>query len=471
MMRAAASFLVVFAALAMIAIAVASGGGDASSDDAVLSPKVATLMDTPAPYKTFGPSAPTPTREPERGDLETTLIDVETGGTLALWKATERVGTAAFSPDGRWLVFGRGDQEKADTWQLYRIDLQSPNLEAEYLVSGFLSSSISPYSNRGDLAFWDTDSGRLTVMSAEGTMHQLARPGYLTSWSPDGLWLTYGARYTADDEPMAQYLVNTETWRERTFGASLPCGCDANPRPGWAPDSRRFIYTYIAGEGWENREFVSGVYGLDGELLTRVEPNLGWSADWLDASHYLFKAESPRSAGYSDIYGVDINTGERELLFESLSDSLGLFSPDWTRYAAQSGQVRIISRDGQTSQGIAGNLVTWSPDGRYLLTYFDASIGRFILVHSADGERLLASIPVAGFRAEAAFAMDSRFLAYVKSLDDAATGLPSDSNDIYVVDLETGEEQLMAHDLRGDIYCLAWSPDSRFLVVGYSCGL
>jgi hypothetical protein len=38
------------------------------------------------------------------------------------------------------------------------------------------------------------------------------------------------------------------------------------------------------------------------------------------------------------------------------------------------------------------------------------------------------------------------------------------------MDLAAGTTRQVAHDLRGVINCLGFSPNGRYLVAGYSCG-
>jgi Tol biopolymer transport system component len=202
-------------------------------------------------------SQPTPTPPPAQTALpQTVLFDLTSGRSLPLAPPGERSGSIAFSPDGRWLVYyARLGTRESPSYNIYRIDLTSTGLEAELFYEGGSFGRLvypSVFSSRGDLAFFDRDDDGESwpaVMRPNGSVHRLSNRGHVTSWSPDGRWLTYEEPYREDADgneiPIAQYLVDTETWEERKIGESGACHCDGNPRPVWAPDSSKFIYTYL----------------------------------------------------------------------------------------------------------------------------------------------------------------------------------------------------------------------------------
>lgn len=471
-MRGFAGFLTVFATFIAITIAVATGGRSTEpppqNSALVTSPAVA---GTPLPYNTFGPTAPTPTLEPQRGRHETTLIDLQTGSSVALWAHDEQVFRPVFSPDGRWLLYTKSAQGSTQL-DIYRVDLNSPDLQPELFRAGILPPLVPSYSSRGDLVFMrrDGDKSMPSVMTQGGTVHELAMPGHPTSWSPDGRWLTYEAAYESEDAPIAQRLVNIDTWEERVIGASKPCGCDANPRPSWAPDSRHFIYTYILGEIGEEARFISEIQAVDSSEPSAIEPGANpWSHDWLDGTHYVERVPQPDSALRSDFYSVDLATGERALLFESITiTGVTQFSPDLRHLAYQNGRLRVLDLEGGAVT-LDGSFRAWSADSDAILSYAGGSdCGPAFLLFGLDGERILCA-PSFDNQDGVAFALGLEMLAYLQTENPGMSDRLI-SNDVYVMDIETGLSRLVARDLRGYLSCLKLSPDERFLVVGGFCG-
>ncbi len=335
-------------ALCIVAIITATSG-DNARPEAALAPSVTlapppVATEAPATPGSSGPRlphppAPTQTVEPGRGLQETTLVDLQTGQTTPLWQDYERVGRIAFSPDGRWLVFYRSRGSDDSSFQLYRMDLQSTDHRIELLAKGFLYSSGS-LSSRGDLAFAQPQpdgSFRTAVMLPDGTVHELGSAGHFTSWSPDGRWLSYEAPYEAEDQPMTQYLVDIQTWKESGIGASLPCNCDGNPRPIWAPDSEHYIYPYITGEVGSDRHTAYELRTAGNDAQTR---SIDRAVAWLDSQHYVERIGGNSPDSPVQVSSVDIETGQKTPLFPTVSGrAFGIPAPDWTRYAGGSSQL------------------------------------------------------------------------------------------------------------------------------------
>ncbi len=464
-------------AFCIVAIVTASSHGGKRPDTALAPSATATLPLTaatqtpsPTPPASSGPllphpPPPTPTREPGRGLQETTLIDLQTGQTTPLWQDDERVGRIAFSLDGRWLVFYRSRLGADSSFQLYRVDVRPTSHQIEPLAKGFLYSNDA-FSFGGDLAFAQPQpdgSFRAAVMLPDGTAHQLDSPGHFTTWSPDGRWLSYEEDYHPDDSPMAQFLVDTETWQEQRIGASKPCHCDGNPRPIWAPDSAHYIYPYITGEiGVDSR----GVYELR-EPLSGIAPRLIDRADgWLDSQHYVARVPSGNGDNSFGFFSVDVDTGESIPLFMST----GHPSPNWTRMAVgYSGGLQVVDRDGNATP-VGGEFRGWSPDGRYLLTYdANSDCGSAFVVYGPNNQRI-GCAPVSADSSTWAFGFSDDSFAYISASGEAVIN-PNIGGDVYVMDLTTGTARQVAHDLRGVTNCVAFSPDGRYLVAGYGCGV
>jgi len=412
-------------------------------------------------------SQPTPTPPPAQTALpQTVLFDLTSGRSLPLAPPGERSGSIAFSPDGRWLAYYQqhGDIEMP-TFEIYRIDLESPDLKPELIYEdGFLFGFLEAFSSKGDFAFIAMDEERTrwpAVMRPDGSVYRLSNPGHITSWSPDGRWLTYGDFYQGEDEdgentPITQYLVDTDTWEEREVGDSGPCNCDSNPRPIWAHDSSKFIYTHIEGE-FPDSYSVHEVHFPDGRTPVEIEDDRGW----LNAERYITRVYDEDTY---DVVAVDFATGTRTLLFEDNPRGRSLWMSPAEPLFFTEGQ--LLNTNGDVVASVPGGYRSWSPDGQHILTFSNGtSCGRGYRVQAKDGE-LIGCGPYDRRGSPFDYDLKDDAFAYV-----VPTILEIEfAVDVYVLDFATGELALVAEDFVAASTCIELSPDSRFVVIGHACG-
>jgi Tol biopolymer transport system component len=118
---------------------------------------------------------------------------------------------------------------------------------------------------------------------------------------------------------------------------------------------------------------------------------------------------------------------------------------------------RLIYRDRATSWIQAED---WSPDGRQILAFrsvAESDAGELLLISAEDGgARLLKSFadPATGVSGGACFSPDGRYVAYQLWRESP------DNNDIFVIDVATGEEHPLVATPTND-EMLGWAPDGR----------
>lgn len=416
----------------------------------------------------IGRPAPTPTPD-ATAPPQTLLIDLESGRSVQLTPPGERSGRVAFSPDGRWLVYYKvhGPPER-QTFDLYRIDLAMPERNADLLYERSLFFDFpDAFSSTGDFGFMTMDDDRTrwpAVRRSDGSVHRLANPGHVTSWSPDGRWLTYEEFYQEDADgneiPIPQYLVDTHTWEERKIGESAACHCDANPRPVWAPDSSKFIYTYLVG-GIPDIEAISEVHFPDGQPPVEIER----SHEWLDAERYITRADDEASNAY-DILAIDFATGTRTALIEDNPRGRSLWmSPAHDLVFAEG---KLFDTNGDVVASVPGGYRAWSPDGQYIVTFSNGtSCGRGYRVQTTEGELVGCGPYEPEWSPWEGFDIQNDAFAYgVTTRPEVEFAVNA-----YVLNFATGELTLVAEDFVAASTCIELSPDSRFLVVGHACGL
>jgi len=173
------------------------------------------------------------------------VIVQEVGGARRTVPTTAGNGqhiTPAFSPDGRYLAFGRLTEAGSS---LFRADVAQMCC-VERLTAGRFPANLSPtYSPDGRrIAFVSSRSGvpQIYVMAADGTDQELLVPydfgatgaSYAPDWSPDGTALVFH-RMVEGSPQLFVYSLGSRQLRQLTSQGR-------NEDPSWAPDGRHVGY-------------------------------------------------------------------------------------------------------------------------------------------------------------------------------------------------------------------------------------
>jgi len=145
--------------------------------------------------------------------------------------------------------------------------------------------------------------------------------------SPDGQFITFLKPY----KEVRNIYVKT---REQAFEEAKPITADERPVSGyfWSRDSRYVLYIQDKG-GDENYHIYRVDPTADPEKNTGVPPAQDvTSIEGIRANIYALPKDSPqeiivglndRDKAYHDVYRIDLNTGDRELLFENTEKMAG----------------------------------------------------------------------------------------------------------------------------------------------------
>ena len=223
-------------------------------------------------------------------------------------------------------------------------------------------------------------------------------PGYF-AWSPDGSTILYwadGLDVVDEDYECQRNLPFTfcgqRIWSAASDGSEPPRmigdpSLDARA-PLWTPDGESIIFAgSAAGSGTDHRIYRMdadganveriGDLGGDGRSLSR--PSLSPDGTQL--------AVTIDNGTTDDIYLVDLAAGDESLIASGDESKFGpLWSPDgsllayttmhpWSVDALQRVMLYDVASGETISLGEPGEVVSWSPDGRYIATWLDGVLG------------------------------------------------------------------------------------------------
>ncbi len=250
-------------------------------------------------------------------------------------------------------------------------------------------------------------------------------------------------------------------------------GLEDDPSPSSSQPSGKIAFVSFRDDDGVREIYVmdadgSGVTNLTNNPAADLDPD--WSPDGTQIVFASDRDDNPH------LFVMDADgSNVRQLTFGAGFETSPRWSPDGARIAfSGSGNIVVMDADG-------GNRVTvlqteadggpcrtgsfpggWSPDSSHVTYYSSSSLQDVTQVCSiaADGSDLqvLVNEPP-GSHTEPVWSPDGRFIAF-RSVRDS-------NHDIYVIDLESGEERRLTDHLATDIEP-DWSPDGEWIVFGSS---
>jgi Tol biopolymer transport system component len=280
--------------------------GDGASYPAAVSPDGGTLL-----------AIAVREQEGEHGE-QMVLVPMGGGAPRPLGPASSRARSAAWSPDGRWVVF---ESDRASFRDLYRIGPDGSGLRRlTENREGNFDPAVSPDGRWIAFASSRDGDAEVYVMRADGggqrRLTAFHRDDWGPRWSPDGRAIAFLSNREGADRV---FLVSpdgtglrklgagtdgAEPWQEadpawspdgtrialtrhvrpgeshvrvvdlRTGGAREVRVAAAASQPAWSPDGRHLVFT--AGSGGDAELWVARA---DGSRATRITRSSG--ADWL----------------------------------------------------------------------------------------------------------------------------------------------------------------------------------------------
>jgi TolB protein len=312
------------------------------------------------------------------------------GGRFALALGHQGPDQLAWSPDGKWIAYSRGERE---LWLM-----KADGTDAHRIATLGISPSWSPdgtklaYEGGAGLDFGE-GAGKIVIANADGSDPRVVTSGYDPAWSPDGGELGYAYREGIS-------VVGVDGLNNRVV---IPDGY----APAWSPDGGRLAFVKSSGLG-PSSIMVANADGSDARTLVKSDvyaDNLSWSPD---GSEIAFTGEGGCSRDRSTRTVCEIHPdGSDELPLRP--DLQAAYSPAWGPKPGQllfvQAIVNRVSGVGATSTVLSSRLVLW-PGMRTLATVSPTPI----LVSTSAGRQVAWIDPGGAVRA---LAVSSRVVAAI----------------------------------------------------------
>lgn len=413
---------------------------------------------------------------------EVRLYDLDSGRETLRIPAS--VGKLRWSPDAKSIVIiasGAIHIHDAKTGARLREFKQAAGRDFDLSADGRLLVSLS-WADKGDgpLIVWDVASGRerYRLMNYRWGTARFSPDGKhlaVSGWAKDltlldretgkvvrefGMPWTDQIGFSADGKMLAAYATSIALWDVAT-GRRLPGSADPIMEVShlrFADGGKRLIGIAETVMSWDT---------ATGKELRRtpVPPHQ------FPISLSLSPDESLVAGQKSDkrIFLADSRSGKEIRTFDSDDWAVTLFSADSQRLVTSGGgPLRVWNvRTGKMERRLPGteneSPQAFSADGKWLLTHDDATnpkrpIRLWNIDHGQEGQALLGSRALRGYRPATAFSADSQWLAIV---------LPaSDGQQIEILHTVSGKESRSWTVPKGRLGCIAFSPDDRMLASG-----
>jgi eukaryotic-like serine/threonine-protein kinase len=336
------------------------------------------------------PNAATQTRAPRSS------ADMRIGRVTA----TNRVQSAAISPDGKFLAYAQteGDQQSLWTKQI------ATNSNVQLVAPAALRFSSMTFSPDGNYIYYvarntGDETGSVFRIPTLGVtpVKLLGHVNEAISLSPDGRQVAF-QRYDANASESAIIIADADGSNERKLIARTGHEWFASRGVAWSPDST--LVACGAGDDRQNPQMTMVIVnvkdGAQKELPTERWDSIGRSVWVSDGSAILFSASDTGTTAARQVWEISYPAGEVRRITHDLNSyvDVSLTADSNTLVATQTDVTSSIwvatgtdlSRQSQITngrdEGAAG--LTWTSDGR--IVYVSSASGSTeIWVMNADG--------------------------------------------------------------------------------------
>lgn len=319
---------------------------------------------------------------------ESTLLVSDSLGNLA--------GAGILSPDGTRLAFVRTVAGKA------AIFVANPDGSNARQLSHGVWDNNPIWSPDGKWIAYQAEDPQFDIMvvSADSGAPRQLTSGPATdaprNWLPDGSAVIFGRTGDGDDQTL---VVPLDGGPVRRLAAEVK----GNQHANLAPDGVKIGYDVHAGGGEATVWVQDSAGAAPRQLTTENLENINAAYLWSPDSRYI--AYLSRRTGTSDIWIVDVTTGEqRQLTNDIRDDNTPRWSPDgrWMAFISDRGgqtDLWLMRVEGGNATRLTNDRAVefnprWTPDGRSI-TYGQGSVESELVLQPAGGgePRVLVSLP------------------------------------------------------------------------------
>lgn len=344
--------------------------------------------------------------------------------------------------------------------------LMATMISATALLGACCNQGSAPHTEQEPLitkVSIDVPDGKLTPE----IMHMMGKVGD-PRLSPDGAKILYGVSYTSIEQNKSNrelFVMN----RDGSGNTQLTRTPQSESNARWINNGQQIAFLR-SGQLW-----VMNADGSQEKQISRIEKGMDGFEISPVGKHIMYISNIKTAAKPADIY-PDLKKSDVRIIKD-------LMYRHWDQYVEEIPHTYIASFDGESMGegtdilkgepyelptlpfGDLGQL-SWSPDGNYIAYSCRKLVGKqyafstntdIYLYNVETGEEENLTEGMAGYDTDPRFSPDGKKIAWISM---ERNGYESDKKRLFVIDLATKEKKELTSDYKYNVETITWAPDS-----------
>lgn len=344
--------------------------------------------------------------------------------------------------------------------------LMATMISATALLGACCNQGSAPHTEQEPLitkVSIDVPDGKLTPE----IMHMMGKVGD-PRLSPDGARILYGVSYTSIEQNKSNrelFVMN----RDGSGNTQLTRTPQSESNARWINNGQQIAFLR-SGQLW-----VMNADGSQEKQISRIEKGMDGFEISPVGKHIMYISNIKTAAKPADIY-PDLKKSDVRIIRD-------LMYRHWDQYVEEIPHTYIASFDGESIGegtdilkgdpyelptlpfGDLGQL-SWSPDGNYIAYSCRKLVGKqyafstntdIYLYNVETGEEENLTEGMAGYDTDPRFSPDGKRIAWISMERD---GYEADKKRLFVIDLATKEKKELTSDYKYNVETITWAPDS-----------